>query len=141
MNPRRKKRLTWVVVLIIGVGTALGLMLYAMSHSINLFYTPSDFEQVEAGKQPPEVGQRMRIGGMVVEGSVNRDPETLEVSFKVTDTGPEVTILYQGILPDLFREDKVSLLRASLSHRARCRRVKYWQSMTKSTCRPTLPKK
>ena len=77
MNPRRKKRLTWVVVLIIGVGTALGLMLYAMSHSINLFYTPSDFEQVEAGKQPPEVGQRMRIGGMVVEGSVNRDPETL----------------------------------------------------------------
>ncbi len=46
----------------------------------------------------------MRIGGMVVEGSVDRDPETLEVSFKVTDTGPEVTILYQGILPDLFRE-------------------------------------
>ncbi|WP_370260310.1 cytochrome c maturation protein CcmE [Idiomarina sp.] len=104
MNPRRKKRLTWVLVLVVGVSIAIGLMLYAMSYSINLFYTPSDFEQVEEGKQPPQVGQRMRIGGMVVEGSVDRDPETLEVSFKVTDTGPEVIILYQGILPDLFRE-------------------------------------
>src|SRR5690554_7067130 len=41
---------------------------------------------------------------MVVEGSVQRNPETLEVSFRVTDTGPEVTVLYTGILPDLFRE-------------------------------------
>lgn len=104
MNPRRKQRLTWVLVLVVGVSVAIGLMLYAMSQSINLFYTPSDFEQVEEGKQPPTVGQRMRVGGMVVEGSVQRNRDTLEVSFNITDTGPQLTVLYQGILPDLFRE-------------------------------------
>lgn len=104
MNPRRKKRLTWIAILVIGISGAVGLMLFAMSQSINLFYTPSDFVQVADGKQPPVVGQRMRVGGMVVEGSVVRDPKTLEVTFNITDTGPEITVLYQGILPDLFRE-------------------------------------
>jgi cytochrome c-type biogenesis protein CcmE len=52
----------------------------------------------------PEVGQRLRIGGMVVVGSVKRDTESLRVSFDLHDVGPKVTILYDGILPDLFRE-------------------------------------
>ncbi|MGM0526406.1 MAG: cytochrome c maturation protein CcmE [Pseudomonadota bacterium] len=104
MNPRRKQRLTWILVLVIGVSTAIGLMLYAMSQSINLFYTPSDFVEPERGEKAPVVGQRMRVGGMVVDGSVERNRDTLEVKFKITDTGPEVTVLYQGILPDLFRE-------------------------------------
>lgn len=105
MNPRRKQRLTWVAVLVIGVSIATGLMLYALSQNIDLFYTPSELVEGKGeNKQRPEVGQRVRVGGMVVEGSVQRDPKTLEVSFKIADTGPEVTILYQGILPDLFRE-------------------------------------
>ncbi|RUO61847.1 cytochrome c maturation protein CcmE [Pseudidiomarina insulisalsae] len=105
MNPRRKQRLTWTLGLVAGVAVAISVILYALSNNIDLFYTPSE---VIAGKGKdevrPEVGQRLRIGGMVVEGSVRRDPETLEVAFRVTDTGPEVTILYTGILPDLFRE-------------------------------------
>lgn len=105
MIPRRKKRLAWVLSLIISVAAAISLILYALTQNIDLFYTPS--EMVD-GKGPdkvrPEVGQRLRIGGMVVEGSVKRDPQTLEVSFQVTDTGPAVTVLYTGILPDLFRE-------------------------------------
>ncbi|ATZ72498.1 cytochrome c maturation protein CcmE [Idiomarina sp. X4] len=105
MNPRRKQRLTWVLILVLGVSIATGLMLYALSQSIDLFYTPSEIvEGADDGKQKPQVGQRMRVGGMVVEGSVERDPKTLEVSFNITDTGPEITVLYQGILPDLFRE-------------------------------------
>lgn len=105
MNPRRKQRLTWVAILVIGVSVASGLMLYALSQSIDLFYTPSELVEGKGkDKQKPQVGQRMRVGGMVVEGSVERNRETLEVSFKVTDIGPEVTVLYQGILPDLFRE-------------------------------------
>ncbi|MDV6316931.1 cytochrome c maturation protein CcmE [Idiomarina sp. HP20-50] len=105
MNPRRKQRLTWVAILVIGVSVATGLMLYALSQNIDLFYTPSELVEGKGeDKQKPEVGQRLRIGGMVVEGSVERNPKTLEVSFKITDTGPEVTVLYQGILPDLFRE-------------------------------------
>ena len=105
MNPRRKQRLTWVAVLVIGVSVATGLMLYALSQSIDLFYTPSELVEGKGEeKQKPQVGQRMRVGGMVVEDSVERNRETLEVSFKITDIGPEVTVLYQGILPDLFRE-------------------------------------
>ena len=105
MNPRRKKRLLWVLGLITGVACALSVILYALSQNIDLFYTPSEVIEGK-GKDAvkPNVGQRLRIGGMVVEGSVQRDPKTLEVSFRVTDTGPEVTILYTGILPDLFRE-------------------------------------
>lgn len=105
MNPRRKKRLTWVAVLVLGVSIATGLMLYALSQSIDLFYTPSELVEGKGEqKQKPEVGQRIRVGGMVVEGSVERNRDTLEVSFNITDIGPEVTVLYQGILPDLFRE-------------------------------------
>ena len=52
----------------------------------------------------PFVGQKLRIGGMVVPGSVKRDETSLDVEFKLIDTGPMVTIRYHGILPDLFRE-------------------------------------
>lgn len=105
MNPRRKKRLTWALGLIAGVAVAFSVILYALSQNIDLFYTPSEVIEGK-GKDAvkPEVGQRLRIGGMVVEDSVRRNPETLEVEFRVTDTGPEVKILYTGILPDLFRE-------------------------------------
>lgn len=105
MIPRRKKRLVWVLVLITGVAVSAGLILTALNENIDLFYTPSELVEGK-GKdlRKPEVGQRLRLGGMVVEGSVRRDPETLEVSFRVTDIGPEVTVNYTGILPDLFRE-------------------------------------
>lgn len=105
MNPRRKKRLTWTLGLIAGVAVAFSIILYALSQNIDLFYTPTEVVEGK-GKNAlkPEVGQRLRIGGMVVEDSVKRDPETLEVEFRVTDIGPEVKILYTGILPDLFRE-------------------------------------
>ena len=105
MNPRRKKRLLAVTSVIFGLGAVVGLVLYALQENINLFYTPSELIE---GKGPnlekPFIGQKLRIGGMVVPGSVVRDESSLEVSFKLTDTGPIVTIRYQGILPDLFRE-------------------------------------
>ena len=105
MIPRRKKRLAWVISLIVGVAASVALILFALTKNIDLFYTPSEMlEGKGSQKVRPEVGQRLRVGGMVVEGSVQRNPETLEVSFRVTDTGPEVTVLYTGILPDLFRE-------------------------------------
>lgn len=105
MIPRRKKRLVWVTSLIVGVAASVALILFALTKNIDLFYTPSEMlEGKGSQKVRPEVGQRLRVGGMVVEGSVKRNPETLEVSFNVTDTGPEVTVLYTGILPDLFRE-------------------------------------
>ena len=105
MNPRRKKRLLAVVAIIFGVGATIGLVLYALQENINLFYTPSELVEGKGpNKEKPHIGQKLRIGGMVVPGSVVRDESSLKVSFKLIDKGPMVTINYQGILPDLFRE-------------------------------------
>jgi cytochrome c-type biogenesis protein CcmE len=103
MNPRRQQRLMAVSAIVVVIGGAIGLMLYALNQNIDLFYTPSEIIQGKEGQIPP-VGQRLRIGGMVVPGSVKRNQETLAVSFDLVDTGPAVTVSYQGILPDLFRE-------------------------------------
>ncbi len=103
MNPRRKKRLGIVLAIFIGLGATIGLVLYALNQNMDLFYTPTELVNGKEGKKP-EVGQRLRIGGMVVVGSVKRDPSSLKVSFLLRDTGPVVTIVYEGILPDLFRE-------------------------------------
>ncbi|OAN18583.1 cytochrome c biogenesis protein CcmE [Photobacterium jeanii] len=104
MNPRRKKRLTLVLALVVGLGATVGLMLYALNQNMDLFYTPTELVNGKPDGTKPEVGQRLRIGGMVVAGTVKRDPQSLKVSFDVADVGPAVTVTYDGILPDLFRE-------------------------------------
>jgi cytochrome c-type biogenesis protein CcmE len=55
-----------------------------------------------AGKHPAE--RNFRVGGLVVEGSVRRDPGELQLSFTLTDLEDELQVLYSGVLPDLFRE-------------------------------------
>ncbi|EGU49079.1 cytochrome c-type biogenesis protein CcmE [Vibrio ichthyoenteri ATCC 700023] len=104
MNPRRKKRLAIVLAIVLGVGSTVGLMLYALNQNMDLFYTPTELVQGKPDGTKPTVGQRLRIGGMVAVGSVRRDPESLRVSFDLHDVGPMVTVVYDGILPDLFRE-------------------------------------
>ncbi len=106
MNPRRKQRLFAVSSIIILVSAAVGIMLFSLSDNVDAFFTPSE---IVNGKDKtgvkPDIGQRIRIGGMVVPGSVSRDNNTLTVSFDLVDIGPEaITVEYQGILPDLFRE-------------------------------------
>ncbi|MBE1274748.1 cytochrome c maturation protein CcmE [Enterovibrio baiacu] len=104
MNPRRKKRLGLALALVLGVGATIGLMLYALNQNMDLFYTPTELVNGKPDGTKPQVGQRLRIGGMVVADSVERDPDSLKVSFKVADVGPQVTVIFEGILPDLFRE-------------------------------------
>ncbi|MEL7400062.1 MAG: cytochrome c maturation protein CcmE, partial [Pseudomonadota bacterium] len=99
MHPQRKKRLTLIVFMVIGIGTAVGLLMYSLSQNINLFMTPTQIADGEA-----QVGRTIRAGGLVVEGSVERQTQGLGVLFKVTDGKAEVPIFYDGILPDLFRE-------------------------------------
>jgi cytochrome c-type biogenesis protein CcmE len=106
MNPRRKKRLLIVSSIVVGLSLTLGLVLFALQQNIDLFYTPTEIVngKNETGIKP-EIGQRLRIGGMVLNGTVKRDPDNLKVSFKLIDNGGEiVTIYFDGILPDLFRE-------------------------------------
>ncbi|SFR41640.1 cytochrome c-type biogenesis protein CcmE [Marinobacter gudaonensis] len=99
MHPIRKKRLTIVLFLVLGLGLAVGLTTYALRQNINLFYDPT---QISAGEAPVDV--RIRAGGMVEEGSVKRDPDSLRVEFRVTDFNASVPVEYTGILPDLFAE-------------------------------------
>lgn len=104
MNPRRKKRLAIVLAIVLGIGSTVGLMLYALNQNMDLFYTPTELVQGKPDGTKPVIGQRLRIGGMVAIGSVKRDQESLRVSFDLHDVGPMVTVVYDGILPDLFRE-------------------------------------
>jgi len=99
VNPVRKKRLFIILAILAGVGVAVALALSALQQNINLFYTPT---QIAAGEAPE--GTRIRAGGLVEEGSVERTNDSLTVSFRVTDGAKAVTIRFQGILPDLFRE-------------------------------------
>ena len=99
MKPLRKRRLIFVLMIVLGLGAAVGFGLYAMKQNINLFYSP--LEIVE-NKAPVDV--LIRLGGLVVEGSVKRDTDTLHVEFQLTDNAESVTVSYDGILPDLFRE-------------------------------------
>ena len=99
MNPVRKRRLILVVGGLLAFSAAIGLLLYAISTNINLFYSP---EEVVRGEAP--LGKSMRVGGIVAEGTVRRDSETLKAQFDVTDGIGTFTVYYRGILPDLFRE-------------------------------------
>lgn len=106
MNPRRKKRLLVGAVLLMGLSAFTAVMLTALSENIDLFFTPGEIinGKKETGIKPSP-GQRIRIGGMVVEESVERDEQSLKVSFVLTDASAEVVKVYfDGILPDLFRE-------------------------------------
>ena len=99
MNALRKKRLLVIAAIVAGVSIAASLALSALKENINLFYTPT---QIASGEAPQ--GTRIRAGGMVVEHSLHRSADSLDVSFAVTDFNRSVTIHYRGILPDLFRE-------------------------------------
>jgi len=99
MHPARKKRLILILLVLLGVGAAVALALSALRENINLFYTPT---QIANGEVPD--GARIRAGGMVVDGSVKRSTDSLDVHFDVSDGARAVTIAYSGILPDLFRE-------------------------------------
>ena len=99
MNAVRRQRLILVILLVAGVGLAAALALFALKENINHYYSPS---QIVAGEVP--VGQKIRGGGIVVGGSVKRDPDSLKVYFRITDGVAEVDVEYEGILPDLFKE-------------------------------------
>lgn len=100
MHPKRRTRLIVVLFVLAGAGVSVSLVLVALNENINMFYPP---EAVASGEAP--VGTQIRAGGMVLDDSVLRDGETLDVSFVLTDyVGSEFKVIYSGILPDLFRE-------------------------------------
>ena len=99
MNRRRRRIAIAIAVMLIGAGAAAALALRAFQENLMYFYSPS---QVASGEAP--ANRKFRIGGLVVPGSVARNPDSLAVTFALTDTLKQVEIHYEGILPDLFRE-------------------------------------
>lgn len=99
MNPVRRQRLLLILLLLAGVGLATTLALFALKENINHYFSPN---QMANGEAP--IGQRIRGGGIVVPGSLARNPDDLTVTFKMETGGTEVEVVYTGILPDLFRE-------------------------------------
>ena len=99
MKPARKRKL--LVIILIGTVLALvsALVLYALRQNISLFFTPT---QIAKGDAP--ANHSIRVGGMVVPGSIKRVGDDLSVRFKITDYQRTVEVVYRGILPDLFRE-------------------------------------
>ncbi|GAB4516514.1 MAG: cytochrome c maturation protein CcmE [Roseibium sp.] len=106
---RKQRRLTLIGSAGAVLALALGLILVALNDQIVFFQSPSDITQ-----QSIPAGQRIRLGGLVEEGSVVRS-DNAEVSFRVTDMQNVVSVTYKGILPDLFREGQGVVTEGSLT--------------------------
>lgn len=100
MKPRLV-RLLWVIALLLAVSTAVYAVMRAFNENLVLFYTPS---QLTKGDVPE--GRSYRIGGMVEKGSLIREPNSLNIRFRVTDQASTVPVTFSGITPDLFKEGK-----------------------------------
>ncbi|MDR9439661.1 MAG: cytochrome c maturation protein CcmE [Halomonas sp.] len=111
MRAKRKQKLFVILGLVSLAAIAVGLTLYALRSNINLFFSPV---QIAAGDAPVE--RQIRAGGMVKAGSVDRDKDSLEVSFTVTDYVDDLEVRYSGILPDLFREGQGVVVVGELQH-------------------------
>jgi cytochrome c-type biogenesis protein CcmE len=95
---RKGKRLALIGGALLVLGAAVGLVLFALRDNIVFFYTPSELAQKHVAS-----GTRVRIGGLVKEGSVVKNSGR-DVSFIVTDRTKDLRVTYIGLLPDLFRE-------------------------------------
>jgi len=96
---RKHKRMLFIGLGISGLGIAAALILLAFDDNIVFFFNPSE---IHAQKFSPD--QRLRIGGLVEEDSVIREDNSLIVRFRITDLSETVSVIYNGVLPDLFEE-------------------------------------
>lgn len=107
----RQKRLVFIVLALAAVALASVLVVKALRSNITYYYSPS---QVVGGEAPTD--QPFRIGGMVVRGSLQRDPDSIRVRFRVTDNAEQFEVVYDGILPDLFSEGQGAVARGRLGN-------------------------
>ncbi|GJM08534.1 MAG: cytochrome c-type biogenesis protein CcmE [Lysobacteraceae bacterium] len=110
MTPTRRRRLLIVLSIIVGAGLATTLVVFALKENMLFFYRPAEVAQ---GLAP--VDTAFRMGGMVVDGSVVRADDSLAVQFDLTDYQETITVQYEGILPDLFREGQGIIAQGKLS--------------------------
>ena len=109
MTPRHKRMAT-VAAILMGVGIATAFALQAFEKNMLYYYSPT---QILAGEAPDT--RSIRVGGLVQDGSVQREPGSLEVRFTLTDFSNTVGVSYTGVLPDLFREGQGIIARGKLT--------------------------
>lgn len=109
MRAGRRQRLLLIGLVLAGVGLSAGLALRAFQENLLFFFSPT---QVVAGEAP--TGRAFRLGGMVVEDSVQREPGSLTMSFVLTDYAYSMPVSYTGVLPDLFGEGQGVVARGQL---------------------------
>lgn len=110
MNPKQKRKLIAIIGLLILLAAAATLILYALKQNINLFYTPTQLLQAQ---YHPD--QTVRIGGYVKKHSVEYDRTGQNMTFIVSDNINQLTVHYQGVLPNLFREGQGIVATGKLS--------------------------
>jgi cytochrome c-type biogenesis protein CcmE len=101
LSKPRLQRFVWITAGLATLGIASALVLNAFRSNLVFFFTPT---QVQAQEAPQ--GRPFRIGGLVEAGSLRREPSSLMVRFRVTDTAQTIPVAYTGLLPDLFKEGK-----------------------------------
>ncbi len=109
MTPRRQ-RMVLIGIVVMGVAVSVGFALQAFRENVLFFFSPSE---IVAGDVPAERG--FRLGGMVLDGSVEREPGSLTVAFVVTDFANSIPVKYTGVLPDLFQEGQGVVARGRLA--------------------------
>lgn len=98
---RRHKRITFILIGLVGLGVAAYFVASAFRKNLVFFFSPT---QVAAKEAP--INRTFRIGGLVENGTLKRDNDGLTVRFTVTDTANSIPVVYKGILPDLFKEGR-----------------------------------
>ena len=98
MNPIRKKRLFNVLLVLLFSFAGISLILYSLNSNLDYFFTPSELMDKEVPSD-----RRIKLGGMVLEGSVVR--ASSEILFTVTDYENSINVTFRGIVPDLFKEN------------------------------------
>lgn len=101
LNPVRKRRLFWLLAVLVAAGAVAFAVVRAFNDNLVFFYTPSQLLNHDVPK-----ARSYRLGGMVEKGSLQRQPGTLNMTFNVTDSEKVVPVKFSGIVPDLFKEGK-----------------------------------
>ncbi len=105
MNKLQKRRLTYVSLFLIVLALAASLIFYALKQNLNVFVTPT-----QIAEQSIKTNYSMRLGGMVKNNSLQRDKQSLQVDFVMTDFKHDIPVRYIGVLPDLFHEGKGAIV-------------------------------
>ena len=104
MNPTRRRRLWFVIALVVAAAIAATLVALALQRNIAYLYTPNEILSGAAGATVSSGEARFRLGGMVEKGSFRREDGSLVSHFRITDGDAQLDVTYGKILPDLFRE-------------------------------------